>query len=202
MIVQDILDIVKIRSDNIALSKNDNAIIKFIYLGLSELYRIFNLSLKGEAIETNETKVQYELKNEDVSLLLNVYDVDGRELISSDVVEGKHWDYKQLNYRSFLLNHPREGFVYAVYKACPVRISDSRDQLDIPDAMVDALLCYVTYMLQSTVTSGTSVLGRGSTLEAGDYFQKWKAACQELEMQGYKIPIAAETLSIIAKGYR
>jgi hypothetical protein len=68
--------------------------------------------------------------------------------------------------------------------------------------MIEALLLYVTYMVQSTITSSTSVLGRGSSLEATDYYQKFKVACQELEMQGYKIPLNSEMLSVVARGYK
>lgn len=202
MLVQDVLDIVKIRSDNVALSRNDKALIQFIYLGLTQLYKRFTLSIKHEAIETNPEKPFYELRNEDVAMLLYVYDIDGKELKDSDVVDGREWDIKRIGHRGFLLNNPEYGFVYAVYSADPPRIQDGADYIDIPYAMLDALLCYVTYMIHSTVTSTTSVLGRGSSLEATDYYQKFLQACQELEMQGFKCNVNAETLSVAVKGYK
>lgn len=201
MLVRDVLELVKLRSSNIALSKNDAALIKFIYLGVSELYRLFNLSIKEETIKTTSNIAYYELRNPDVSLLINVYDMCGVELHQSDVINSHAWDMKIVNYRSFLLHHPHDTFLYALYKAAPVKFQDPDDIIYIPDAMIDALLCYVTYMLQSTITSSTSVLGRGSSLEATQYYQMFKAACQELEMQGFKIPLDAEQLSVIAKGY-
>ena len=47
MLVQDILDLAKIKLGNLAISKNNNALIKMIYLGESELFRRFNLSIKS-----------------------------------------------------------------------------------------------------------------------------------------------------------
>lgn len=202
MFVQDVLDLAKVRLNNVAISRDTSAMIKFIYLGISELYRIFNLSLKVEVIETNPNLSLYELRNPDVSLLLNVFDIHGRDLKQTDVVDGHHWDMKIINYRSFILNNPINGFLYAVYKASPPVITDTHDELDIPDAMIDALLCYVTYMAYSTVISNTTILGRNSaSTEASQYYQSFKVLCQELEMQGYKIPLNAEMLSVLIKGY-
>ena len=80
------MDMAKISSlNNLAVAKNDDALIKFIYLGVSELYRRFNLSIKSETILINENLTLYELRNPDVSLLLNVYDKLGRELKQTDV---------------------------------------------------------------------------------------------------------------------
>lgn len=200
MLVQDILDIIKLRSSNVALSKNDAALIKFIYLGVSELYRQFNLSIKSESVAIISNQSIYNLKNPDVSMLLEVFDTCGRSLKNTDVIDSYCWEIKQLNYKSFALNHPFDGWLYAVYKACPARFSDADDIIDIPDAMIDALLSYVTYMIHSTVSSVSSVLSRGGTSETVQYFQQFKAACQELENNGYRIPLNAETLSIYARG--
>ena len=44
MLVQDILDLAKIKLGNLAISRNNSALIKMIYLGEAELFRRFNLS--------------------------------------------------------------------------------------------------------------------------------------------------------------
>ena len=200
MLVQDILDLAKIRLGNLAISKNNNALIKMIYLGESELFRRFNLSIKSETIRINSNLSLYELRNNDVALLLSVYDREGVELKQSDVIDSRIWDYKIINYKSFILNKPNDGLLYAVYKASPIVLADPNDEIDLPDAMIDALLLYVAYMAHSTITS-FDASKRGGMTESDLLYQKFLSACNELDMQGYKIPLNTETLSIRAKGY-
>ena len=200
MLVQDILDLAKIKLGNLAISKNNNALIKMIYLGESELFRRFNLSIKSETIRINSNLSLYELRNNDVALLLSVYDREGVELKQSDVIDSRVWDYKIINYKSFILNKPSDGLLYAVYKASPIVLADPNDEIDLPDAMIDALLLYVAYMAHSTITS-FDASKRGGMTESDLLYQKFIAACNELDMQGYKIPLNTETLSIRAKGY-
>ena len=199
MIVQDIVDLAKLRLQNTAVARNEDALIKFIYLGVSELYRRFNLAIRSEWCTTNTNRSMYELKNTDVSLILGIYDREGRELQQSDVVDSMRWDYKLINYRSFILNKPLNQLLCVVYKASPVMLRDVEDVIDLPDAMVDALLCYVSYMGFSTLNSAANNKQGGS--EPDIYHQKFLAACNELEMQGYKIPLNSESLSVMAKGY-
>lgn len=199
MIVQDILDLAKIKIGNLVISKNNDALIKLIYLGESELFRRFNLSIKSETIRISSDLSLYELRNNDVSLLLSIYDRDGVELKQSDVLDSRLWDYKIINYRSFVLHKPSNGLLYAVYKASPTVLADPNDIIDLPDAMIDALLCYVSYMGFSTLNSTYNNKQGGS--EPDIYYQKFIAACNELDMQGYKIPLNTETLAVNTKGY-
>ena len=199
MTVQDIVDLAKIRLNNTAISRNEDALIKFIYLGMSELYRRFNLAIRSETVLTNTNRSLYELKNKDVSLILGVYDREGKELQQSDVVDSTRWEYKLINYRSFILNKPLNQNLYVVYKASPIIVQDTEDIVDLPDAMIDALLCYVSYMGFSTLNSAASNKQGGA--ESDIYYQKFVAACNELEMQGYKIPLSSESLAVAVKGF-
>lgn len=200
MLVQDVLDLVKIKLGNLSLSKKDDVLIKMIYLGESELYRRFNLAIKTETIRVNPDLSLYELRNSDVELLLSVYNRQGKELIQSDVVDGAIWDYKIINYRSFILNKPFDGVLYSVYKASPVLIKDGNDELDLPNSMIGALLLYVAYMAHSTINSSDANKSSGMS-ESDLSYQKFITVCNELEMQGFKIPLNAESLSIRTKGY-
>ena len=194
MYVRDIVELAKIKLHNLPIAKNEDALIKFIYLGTSELFRRFNLSIKSETITVNENLALYELRNEDVSLLLGVYDKTGRELQQTDVFDSKHYEYKLVNYRSFLLHRPFNGLLYIAYKASPTLLKDMDDRIDLPDAMIDALLAYVAYMSHTTIN-------RDNINEANTYNQRFDTACRELEMQGYKIPLHTETLALHAKGF-
>lgn len=195
MYVKDVMDMAKIRSlNNLAIAKNDDALIKFIYLGVSELYRRFNLSIKSETVIINENLTLYELRNPDVSLLLGIYDKLGRELKQTDIFNSNDYDYKLLNFRSFLLKKPFNGVLFAIYKASPIVFKDSDDIIDLPDAMMDALLTYVAYV-------GHSTINKDNINEASAYSQRFDIACRELEMQGYRINLSTESLSLQVKGY-
>lgn len=195
MYVKDIIDIVKVSFlNNLAISKNDSALIKFIYLGVSELYRRFNLSIKSETVLINKDLSLYELKNSDVSMLLGIYDIRGFPLKETDVTDSLDYDYKIINYRSFIIRRPFEGLLYAVYKASPIELKDGNDIIDLPDAMIDALLTYIAYI-------GHSTINRDNINEASAYSKRFDLACRELEMQGYKIPLHTETLALHAKGF-
>ena len=195
MYVKDIIDIVKVSFlNNLAISKNDSALVKFIYLGVSELYRRFNLSIKSETVLINKDLSLYELKNSDVSMLLGIYDRRGFPLKETDVTDSLDYDYKIINYRSFIIRRPFEGLLYAVYKASPIELKDGDDIIDLPDAMIDALLTYIAYI-------GHSTINRDNINEASAYSQRFDLACRELEMQGYKIPLHTETLALHAKGF-
>ena len=194
MLVQDIIDLAKIKLQNLTVAKNDSALIKFTFLGVSELYRRFNLSIKTENIIINEHLALYELRNSDVSMLLGVYDKNGKELAQTDVYDSQSYDYKMVNYRSFLLRKPFNGILYTIYKASPIVFKDLNDEIDLPDAMIDALLCYVSYMSHTTIN-------RDNINESNVYQQRFDAACRELESQGYRIILTSETLSLHAKGF-
>ena len=196
MLVEDILDIAKVGPlNNLLVAQHDNIIIKFIDLGISELYRRFNMSIKVETILTNPLLALYELRNPDVSLFLSLHDSSHKELRQSDVLGSNQVDYKVINFRSFLLNTPKDELLYAVYKASPSKVVDIKDVIDLPDSMIDALLMYVAYM-------GHSTINKDNTNEASTYNKRFEYACANLDNQGYRIPLNTESISIALKGYK
>lgn len=199
MLVGDILTLAKIRLGNLAIGRDTNALINIMYLGIGELYNRFNLSIKSETIITNPNTSLYELKNDDVSLFLNLFDSTGRYLSQTDVLGSLEWDYKMVNYRSFILKAPKEDVLYAIYKASPTYIRDKDDFVDLPDAMVEALLAYMCYMANGSITGSNSALNARDNI---NYYQIFNQLCMNLENQGYKVPLSTETLAIQCKGYR
>ena len=194
MIVQDVIDMVKISSlSNIVITKNENALISFINLGVSELYRRFNMSIKVEAIEIEPSLALYELRSPDVSLILSIYNLEGIELQQTDTL-GVKYDYKIMNWRSFLLRKPKSEILLAVYKASSPRLTSVDDVIDIPDSMMDALITYVAYIGQSSIN-------KDNTNEAQLYYQRFEQRCQDLDNQGYRIPLTTESINMKLKGY-
>ena len=196
MTVGELVELVKVRCvDTLALAKKPDVIIKFISLGVSELYNKFNLSIKSETLVETVQKTLYELRNPDVNLLLTVYDSTGRELRQTDTYDARDFDYKILNYRSFLLKNPIEGeLLHAVYKASPPVLKDVNDTVDLPESMIEALLTYVSYV-------GHGTINKDNMQEASFYMQRFQQLCMELDAQGYRIPLNSETLSVYSKGY-
>jgi len=194
MKVQELIDLAKIRLQNLQVSNNTDVLISFINLGMNELYRKFNLSIKSETINVSTDLALYELRNEDVEMLLAIYDKFGRELRQSDVLDSMDYDYKVVNYRSFLLRKPFEGYLYVVYKASPVKLADVNDTVDLPESMVNALLTYIAYMANNTIN-------RDNQQEAANQYQIFRDLCTELDMQGFKIPLNTEKVAVQARGF-
>lgn len=184
----------KIRLHNIKISEFNDTLIVFINMGMNELYNRFNLSVKSETVTTSSDLSLYELKNDDVQMILSVYDKTGMELRQSDVLGGYDYDYKIVNYRSFLLRRPFEGYLYCVYKASPTVLEDENDTVDLPDAMMNALLTYIAYI-------GHNTINRDDQHEMLNQYQAFTQMCQDLELQGYKVPINTEKVAIQAKGF-
>ena len=194
MQMKNVVELAQITLQNLMISKKEDALIKFINMGILELYRRFNLLIKSETIEVNENLALYELRNKDVSLFLRLYDRSGLELRQTDIYNSQDYDYKLINYRSFLLKKPFDGLLYAVYKASPKWLDSINDEIDLPEDMLDALLHYVTY-------KGHSTVNKDNINEASAALDRFDKACAELEHQGYHININTETLSLQSKGF-
>lgn len=178
----------------IAVKNNDEAILLYISLALTELYDRFNLSIKTEVITTNNATSVYDLRSEDISQVLAVYDSNRKELISASVISDDSYDYKQLNFRTFLLTNPKDEELFFVYKASSPTILNINDNIAIPNAMVIALLNYVAYL-------GHTGINRDGKNEADGYLIKFENSCNKLELQGYKINLSTASLSVHSKGF-
>lgn len=200
MLVQDVLDLVKIKISNLNIAKKDDSLIKMMYLGAVDLYSRFNLGIKSETLRINTDLTLYELRNPDVSLIINVYDREGKELRQSDTINGNIWDYKIINYRSFILKKPFDGLLYAVYKCSPPRFSKWTDNIDLPDAMINALVLFVAYLANNPIAD-SPLNNNNSRVIVSTLYEEYLRACEMLEMQGYKVPMLAETYDVQRKGF-
>jgi hypothetical protein len=164
------------------------------YLGMLELYKRFNLLIKTEVIHTCEETSVYDLRNTDVNQVLSIYDESGKELTAQNVIGSDNYDYKQLNYRSFLLTHPKDEYLMFVYKASPAMIYSEDDVLDLPSDMICALIDYVAYR-------GHSTINRDNVVEANSYYVRFEKDCIELEAQGYKVNLSPAAMPVQFKGF-
>lgn len=112
----DLIQLVKIQLSNWNISRNNDALYQYLNMGLLDLYEKFNLNLRSETIRIVPEQAVYDLKGNDVNLILRVYDEQGQELDSSDVVDSADWDYKLVNYKTFIFHNKslREGLLYVL----------------------------------------------------------------------------------------
>lgn len=198
MLVREVISLAKIRLKNLSASKNDDVLLTVLNLGVSDLYRRFNLKISSETVFTSKDLSVYELRNDDVNMLLYLFNREGKELKQSDVLDSMDYDYKILNYRTFMLRHFIPSYVFAVYKANPIRLMDDEDEIDLPDAMISPLVTYMASQIEHT----TNVWERGQVkMEASYHWQMYEKECQELIAQGYLVPLNTETIAIQLKGF-
>ena len=199
----DLISLVKIQLSNWNISRNNEALYQYLNMGLLDLYEKFNLNLRSETVHIVPEQTVYDLKGDDVNLILKVYDEQGQELNSSDVVDSADWDYKLVNYKTFIFHNKslKEGLLYVLYKAAPIQLSDEYDTIDIPPIFKEALMLYMMYLGTATIHS-----------EASNEYRSWDTKsvfvalynnkCSELMQLGYKVPIDSEGLPVYAKGYK
>ena len=198
MQVKEVLDLARLRLKNLNASKDLGVLLSVMNIGVSDLYRRFNLRLGSETVLVHPDLSVYELRNDDVNMLLCLYDEHGRELVQGDVLNSRQCDYKVISYREFMYYPHRGGHVFAIYKASPIKLVNVEDELDLPDAMIPALLTYMCYVLEHT----TNVWDRGQVKsEPSFYWQLYEKEIQVLINEGYMIPLNTETVAIQRKGF-
>ena len=201
MILNDVIEICKLRLKNIAKSRDDEWVSRIIHLGVVDLYNRFNLRVSSEVIETSAGLPMYEVRDPSCEMIISLYDTNGNELMQSDVLGSILWQWKQINFRSFLLNKPKDGQIICAFKASPRIVRDVEAHLDLPEVFIEALIMYVIYMTSSTVQSQASTTGHRQGNEAQTYRQMYEDECNRLIMMGYKINLNTERLPIQVKGF-
>ena len=199
----DIIKLVKVQLSKWNISRDESALYQYLNMGLSDLGEKFNLYWRIETVQIVPEQAVYQLKSEDVNLVTDIYDESGKQLVSSDVIDSRDWEYKLINYKTLLINNPKrvDGLLYVLYKAAHIEVVDENDVLDIPNIFKEVLMLYMMYLGTATIRSDASK-DSGGWDTRNHFLQMYNAKCQELAMNGYKINIGIESMPIIAKGYR
>lgn len=199
----DIIKLVKVQLSNWNISRDESALYQYLNMGLSDLGEKFNLYWRIETIQVVPEQAVYQLKGEDVNLVIEVYDESGKQLVSSDVIDSRDWEYKLINYKTILINNPKrvDGLLYVLYKAAHIEVVDENDVLDIPNIFKEALMLYMMYLGTATIRSDASK-DSGGWDTRNHFLQMYNSKCQELSTNGYKINIGIEGMPIYVKGYR
>lgn len=196
MKVATVIKLAKYGELNQLSTKNDNdAIISFIYLGMLELYKRFNIGIKTETITTSTTTSVYNLRNTDVNQILAIYDSNRKELTNKQVQCDENYDFSQINFNTILLTNPKDELLTVVYKASPEELTETTTELELPDDMLEALLHYIGFKAHSAVNGNKNS-------ENDNHYLKFERSCALLDNLGYAVDMYTARPSVQSKGLK
>lgn len=176
------------------ITVDNDTVMDFIHLGLIELYSRFNLKVETEILRTEPEATVYDLRSADILQVIGIYNHCGRELAPHHIINDDTWDYKQLNYRSFIFREPKSENIMFVYTAAPAYNVDKNAILPLPQAFISALMDYIAY-------KGHSTINRDNNNEADTYYARFERSVAVLDGLGYRVNISQATLSVQDKGF-
>ena len=174
--------------------KTDEVIINYINLGLIELFKRFNLKTSAEVIRTSPTTPFYTLRSEDINQVISVYDTNNKELITKRTTDDEKYDIAQINYNSFLITEPKDEELLFVYKAAPELVSSVNDEIQIPYAMLEALLHYIGYRAHGSVNGEINA-------EQNTHYMRFDKSCALLLSEGYETDALNVSDSVSKRGF-
>jgi len=176
------------------IDKTDEVVVSYINLGLIELYKRFNVLTKVEVIKTSPVTPVYTLRAMDVNQVVSVYDSDNKELINKRNLEDTDYDIVQINYNTFMLTTPLDEELLFVYKAAPIIVTGTNDEVELPYAMLEALLHYIGYRAHGSVNGNVDK-------ENNTHYMRFEKSCALLVSEGYEIDTLNISSSVQAKGF-
>lgn len=180
----------------LSLNKDEESLLSFINLGMIALYKRFNLSVKTEIVQTDPSINVYDLRNEDISQVLVIYNSTGEQLTYKRVLGDTLYDITQLTPTSFLFKQPKSEQLIFLYKANPPLIESLEDDVPLLYDMLEALLNYIGYKGQTTTNRSTN-----SQVPTIDFYKMYEKSCFDLEQQGFAIDLFSTDNSVYDKGF-
>ena len=200
-----------------------NRIIAHINLGLTELYKRFDLKQVELPVEVLAGTLDYDLKEGgDFIEILHVFNSDNVEIPLNNRVTAinKEWgaaqavvDRVHINVPSVLSVNPQmlPQVLTVVYKAGHVPIPKIADadldgfdltgvQIDLPVTYLEALLYFVASRIFNPMDL-SNVVGRQPFHSGNNYYSKYEAACAQLMTKGLDISESLETGLFQRKGF-
>lgn len=174
--------------------KTDSVVITYLNLGLIELYKRFNVKTGVETIRTTPLTPFYTLRSEDINQVISVYDSNNKELTTKRVADSTDYDIAQINYNTFLLQEPKDEELLFVYKAAPEQCTIVTDVVDIPYAMVEALLHYIGYRAHGSINGNINA-------EHTTHYTRFEKSCALLIAEGYETDALTVRDSVVKRGF-
>ena len=149
---------------------------------------------KVEVVKTSPVTPVYTLRATDINQVISVYDSDGKELIGKRNLEDTEYNIAQINYNTFMLTNPIDEELLFVYKAAPSMVTSASGEVELPYAMLEALLHYVGYRAHGSVNGNVDK-------ENNTHYMRLEKSCALLLSEGYEIDTLNISSSVQAKGF-
>lgn len=185
MTVQDVIDIAKHGElKNLAVGKDNSAILSYVNLGVLELYKRFPLKVEEHIIALEDDVTMYTMPS-DYMWIVSAYEEVGETdttTYTGEIPINKEEDLKSINTIGWnQVQIPLvtdSAYISIIYVAAPTMYTEDElsDEIGIPPQMVEALLQYIAYRAYSAVTSGEN--------EDSSLYQKFEASCDRLLKKG------------------
>jgi hypothetical protein len=180
----------------LSLKTDTDALLSYINLGLIELYKRFNLSIKVEIIQTVPEVKVYNLRNKDIGSVLIIYNSKGEKLRYKRISSDTDYEIAQLTPTSFLFKAPIEEEILFLYKANPPTVTSSEDEIELPYDMLEALLYYIGHKGQSSINKQSNM-----QVPTVNFYSMFEKSCYELEQRGYSMDLLDIETDIRDKGF-
>ena len=206
MTIQNAIDLAaSTKLKNIAVAKDTAAVLGYLNLGITELYKRFPLKVDEAIVNLREMKSEYKLDGTDpdvempenselmwiVAAYQEVEDTDYNELVALELPLNEEENPLSLQTVAWnTLQVPMSidnAHISLIYVAVPemYTVDDLAEQLPLPRQMVEPLLEYMSYQAKSSI---------GTIQDTALAYQEFEASCSRIEMRGM---ITADDLDML-----
>lgn len=170
----------------LAVGKDETAIISFINLGMLQLYKRFSLKEEEAIVTLRNGKTKYILDGTDVDvdmqsdndflIVTECYDMEGETVTvndESDILGVMTPSYNVLEVPN-IIDGERLSLIYRV---APKFVVLPTEKLQLPMQLLEALLNYIGYKGHATITPDVKT-------ENNSHYMRFEKSCQDVEDQG------------------
>jgi hypothetical protein len=186
--------------------KNMAKILPHINLGLTAIYKRFNLKNSSLMLPLSEGQQIYSLLQEDIIKIEEVYAPDQVQISLNDPIDPNGCSTssdKTLIVSSHIINVLKYPYLNIVYRANhPKLVADDgfvdvdAIKIEMPDSYIELLLYFVAARLLSSTGSG-----QFEGLASMQYMQKYENACQQMLNWNPQYESSREVPRIVANGW-
>lgn len=213
MTIQDAIDLAaSTKLKNIAVAKDTAAVLGYLNLGITELYKRFPLRVDEAIVTLKDNKTEYKVDGTDADVsmpansqfmwLVSAYqEVEDTETTEFDTVlmpvneEDNPLSLQTVAWNTVQIPLSITGaYVSLIYVATPAyyTIGDLTEQLPLPPQMIEPLLEYIAYQAKSSI---------GTVQDTALAYQEFEASCSRVEMRGMITSDDLEMLGRDLKGF-
>lgn len=213
MTVQNAIDLAaSTKLKNIAVAKDTAAVLGYLNLGITELYKRFPLRVDEAIVTLKDNKTEYKVDGTDADVsmpadsqfmwLVSAYqEVEDTETTEFDTIlmpvneEDNPLSLQTVAWNTVQIPLSITGaYVSLIYVAAPIyyTMGDLTEQLPLPPQMIEPLLEYIAYQAKSSI---------GTIQDTALAYQEFEASCSRVEMRGMITSDDLEMLGRDLKGF-